>query len=119
MGACFKKHATHKKDSTLKAKSKRPNEKQLTKAIIDLLRSLNWYVIRTHTPGQYAPHKGVSDLIAVGSETVAFIEIKGPRGKVTAEQELFLIEMQLLGWKAFIASSIEDVIENLNLKVLL
>ena len=105
----------------MKAKSKRPNEKELTKAIIDLLRSLNWYVIRTHTPGQYAPHKGVSDLIALDDieSEVAFIEVKGPRSKTSYEQKAFLDEMMLRGHKAFIASSIEDVIENLSLKVLL
>ena len=102
------------------------NEQQLTKAITDLLQACRWYVIRTHRPGQFATQPGVSDLIAVGvwdigeyAGRVAFIEVKGPRGKIKPEQEIFLSEMRLRGHIAFVADSIDVVIEQLKLPVLL
>jgi hypothetical protein len=104
------------------------NEKQLTKAVVDLLQACGWYVIRTHTPGQFSAHKGVTDLIAIDMPQktmasqipgqVAFIELKGPRSKTYPEQIRFIDEMRARGLTAFIADDIETVIETLNLKVL-
>lgn len=94
------------------------NEQQLTRAITDLLQACGWYVIRTHRPGQFATQPGVSDLIAVAKGQAAFIEVKGPRTKIKPEQSAFLAEMQGRGHIAFVADSIEAVVETLNLKVL-
>ena len=102
------------------------NEAQLTKAVCDLLKACGWYVIRTHRPGQFATHTGVSDLIVIGphiqltrdaGSEIAFIELKGPRSKISAKQELFLADMTYRGHIAFIASDVETVIEKLNLPV--
>lgn len=109
------------------------NEQQLTKAIIDLLTACGWYVIRTHRPGQWATQPGVSDLIAVSSlrakqvgykhfvanPVVAFIEVKGPRAKLKPEQQAFLQEMSDRGHIAFVADSIETVVDGLGLNILL
>ena len=105
------------------------NENELTKAIIELLQACGWYVIRTHRPGQFATQKGVSDLIAIGQpktgETttertkIAFIEVKGPRGKWDDPEQLaFLAEMRNRGHIAFMTDSLDTVIEKLNLPVL-
>jgi len=112
------------------------SEKELTKQIVELLRSCGWYVIRTHQPGQWATQPGVADLIAVDqsrfdeakgygnlfypqTSKVAFIEVKGPRGKVSTAQLAFLAEMESRGHIAFVAESIEQVIDKLALPVLI
>lgn len=96
------------------------NEKELTKAVIDLLQACGWYVIRTHRPGQFATQPGVSDLITVHTNgTVAFIELKGPKTEITKKQELFLAEMKYRGHIAFIASDLKTVKKQLDLPVLL
>ena len=109
------------------------NEQQLTKAIIQLLSACNWYVIRTHRPGQFATQPGVSDLVAVSPQrevksykgkshyvtgNIAFIEVKGPRTKLKPEQLHFLEDMRSRGHLAFVASDVETVISELQLPVL-
>ena len=96
------------------------NEKQLTKAVIELLRACGWYVIRTHMPGQYAPTPGVSDLIAISpAGRTACIELKGPKAKTSMLQMIFIDEMKSRNTTAFIATDVETVVEELGLQVLL
>lgn len=52
--------------------------------------------------------KGLSDLLFVGNGRVAFIEVKTPTGKPTAEQINFIERMKQLGHSAGIARSVED-----------
>ncbi len=55
--------------------------------------------------------KGLSDLLFVGRGKVAFIEVKTPSGKPTAEQLAFIERMRELGHSAGIARSVEDALE--------
>ena len=54
---------------------------------------------------------GFSDLVAVlPGGRVAFIECKGPRGRLTREQEHFLARMRECGCRAGIARSVDEAI---------
>jgi len=103
------------------------SEKELTKQIIELLRFCGWRPIRTHRPGQWATDPDVSDLIAIppGEQEggrvrpEAHIEVKGVRGKLKPGQLAYLADMRDRGRVAFVAESIEQVIEELALPVLI
>ena len=54
--------------------------------------------------------KGLSDLLFIGNNRVAFIEVKTETGKPTQEQLNFIRRMQELGHSAGIARSTEDAL---------
>ncbi|MCM1055618.1 MAG: VRR-NUC domain-containing protein [Bacteroides sp.] len=55
--------------------------------------------------------KGLSDLLFIGSERVAFIEVKNINGKASEEQLNFLAAVRKLGHRAGIAHSVEEALE--------
>jgi hypothetical protein len=55
--------------------------------------------------------KGLSDLLFIGKNYVAFIEVKNATGKATDEQVNFIKKMQSLGHKAGICRSVEDALK--------
>ena len=55
--------------------------------------------------------KGLSDLLFVGQNKVAFIEVKNINGKPSKEQLNFLAAMRKLGHRAGIARSVEEALE--------
>lgn len=55
--------------------------------------------------------KGLSDLLFIGKNKVAFIEVKNINGKPSKEQLNFLAAMQKLGHRAGIAHSVEEALE--------
>lgn len=75
---------------------------------------------RNGRPVQFGLCKGSSDLIGLRSITIgpehigqtiaAFValEVKGPRGRLTAEQEAFLAMVKEMGGLAGVARSVED-----------
>ena len=60
--------------------------------------------------------KGVSDIIGCKDGRFLAIEIKTEKGRVTPHQQRFLDRVNEAGGVAFVARSIEDVVEGLNLK---
>lgn len=54
--------------------------------------------------------KGLSDLLFIGQNRVAFIEVKTETGKPTQEQLNFIRRMQELGHSAGIARSTKDAL---------
>ena len=54
--------------------------------------------------------KGLSDLLFIGNNRVAFIEVKTETGKPSQEQLNFIRRMQELGHSAGIARSTEDAL---------
>ena len=54
--------------------------------------------------------KGLSDLLFIGQNRVAFIEVKTETGKPSQEQLNFIRRMQELGHSAGIARSTEDAL---------
>ena len=95
-------------------------EKQLTKAIIEHIKLAGGWAFQTHRPGQFATEKGVSDIAACYKGQFIAIEVKGPRAKEpTPEQLNFQWYIKQAGGIAFIARSLESVIERLELPQLL
>lgn len=54
---------------------------------------------------------GFSDLLFVGYDKIAFLEVKTPSGKVSQAQERFLGQMQALGHRAGVARSEEEALK--------
>ncbi|MEG0471353.1 MAG: VRR-NUC domain-containing protein [Solibacillus sp.] len=54
---------------------------------------------------------GFSDLLYIGNNEVAFIEVKNATGQLRKSQEAFLKRVQELGHKAGVARSVEEAIE--------
>ena len=71
------------------------------------LRWAGWYVIRIQQG--LGCHKGVSDLIAVKDGSVYFIEIKTEKGKMSAHQENFKVNIEERGCHYFVVRSLEDI----------
>ena len=55
--------------------------------------------------------KGLSDLLFIGKGVIAFIEVKGEKGKPTKEQINFIKVINNLGHKAGIARSVEEALK--------
>ena len=55
--------------------------------------------------------RGLSDLLFIGENKVAFIEVKTPKGKPTPEQLNFIKKMQDLGHRAGIARSVKEALD--------
>lgn len=55
--------------------------------------------------------KGLSDLLFIGKNKVAFIEVKNATGKISDEQANFIKKMQSLGHIAGVARSVEDALK--------
>lgn len=81
-------------------------------------------VVRQNTGTFYNEHgtrtkcgfKGLSDLVYFGKDgTVAFIEVKTPKGRATAEQKQFITVMQSYGYKAGICRSVEEALKLINI----
>jgi len=95
-------------------------EKDIQKAIIDYLRLKKCLVFKHHSTGftmkdgearafRYGD-KGIADIIGcLPSGRFLAIEVKRPGGKMTPEQDKFLLEVNLHGGLGLLATSIDDV----------
>jgi hypothetical protein len=95
---------------------KKPTEKELTAAIRKLLRQHGGFFLK-HWGGPLSK-VGTPDLIGCFEGKAVVIEVKGPKGRVSQEQEDFLRKWREAGGIAFVAHSVEDVIRELELPVL-
>lgn len=68
------------------------------------------YVLINLRPIQGCP-EGTSDLLFIGEDNIAFIEVKDDKGKLRTEQERFLKIVQSFGHKAGVARSIDDALK--------
>jgi len=95
-------------------------EKEIQKACLDYLRVrkiLCWKnravgIVKPN--GSYIPipanERGVSDIIGIlPTGRLLAIEVKRPGTKPTAEQEAFLVSVNLYGGLGFVARSIDDI----------
>lgn len=90
-----------------KAKPKAPKEVDIQSAIRDYLRWSGWFVIRhQQTLGS---HKGLSDLTAIKAGRTVYIEVKTPKGVLSADQEQFRSDIEAHGGTYIVARSVDDV----------
>ncbi len=98
-------------------RSQRITEKQLTADIRKLLKRHGGHFVKYW--GGPMSKVGVADLVGCFRGKAVAIEIKRPGGKVTEAQEKFLRRWNEAGGIAFVARSVDEVIEQLGLPVLL
>jgi hypothetical protein len=102
-------------------------ESDIQKTIMDYLRLKNCLVFKhrnvgiyKQSTGKYIPlsygEKGISDIIGL-TDTGRFIavEVKMPKKKPSKEQQEFIDNVVIRGGIAFVAHSLDEVIENENL----
>lgn len=108
-------------------KLKPPLEKHIQRQILDYLAANKIFAWKNHTGGQYmprnerfipSPSKGASDIFGILNQGFAkgrflAIEVKRPGGRVTQLQQNFIDNVNENGGYAFVAYSVDDVIEKL------
>lgn len=87
-------------------------ESEIQAQIRDFLRYHGFFVYKNHqTLGSYP---GVADLTAIKDSHVYWIEVKKPKtGRLSEAQKRFASAIKNHGGNFFVATSIEDVIENI------
>lgn len=86
-------------------------ESEIQAAIRDFLRYQGFFVYKNHqTLGSYP---GVADLTAIKDGRVYWIEVKRPNGRLSEAQKRFASAIKNHGGNFFVATSIEDVMENI------
>lgn len=61
-------------------------------------------------------HPGVADILGCYKGRMLAIELKAPKGKATPDQERFIQNVRDAGGIAFIAKTLDEVIEGLGLQ---
>lgn len=90
-------------------------EAELTSAIRALLKNVGVFAWK-QWQGPMSQPRGVSDIIGVFNGRFLAIEVKAAGGRVTPEQERFIETVRRHGGIAFVARSIDDVIEGLGIQ---
>jgi Holliday junction resolvase len=82
-------------------------ERDVIRDIRDWLCLHGWFVVRVQQ--SMGCHKGMSDIVAVKSGRVLFVEVKAPKGKQRPAQVDFQREIEEHGGVYVLARSIEDL----------
>lgn len=88
---------------------KKNSETIIQNAIRDALRAYGWYVIR-HQQG-IGSHPGMCDLTALKNGKTIYIEVKTPKGNLSADQETFREWVIAQKCPYLLARSVDDVLE--------
>lgn len=93
-------------------KDYQPKEKEITRSIRNYLRVMGIFHFKVHQGLGSAP--GISDILGCHKGRMLAIEVKTERGRVSEVQERFLERINAEGGLAFVARSVDDVMEKLN-----
>lgn len=92
-----------------------PKETEITNSIRSLLKQFGIFHYKNHGGLGSAP--GLPDITGVLKDGRGFwIEVKTQRGKLSPKQKKFIENINLAGGIAFVARSIDDVIDKLDLR---
>ena len=91
------------------------NEAQITKAIRSLLNNMGIFHYK-HWQGGMQGMKGISDIIGIYQGKFLAIEVKTLRGRLSDHQLRFIDNIKKEGGIAFVARSVDDVIDNLGVR---
>lgn len=84
-------------------------EQLIQKKIINYFESKGYYCLKLSKTNK----NGIPDLLILkANETPLFIEVKTENGVVAELQKFRISELNKLGFKAFVAKNIEDVINH-------
>ncbi len=92
----------------------RIKETEITNSIKSLLKTYGIWHFK-HFGGMYA-NKGIPDILCCYNGRFIGIEVKTENGKVSPDQERVISNINNAGGLAFVARSVDDVIEKLDLK---
>jgi len=92
---------------------KQTPEGQLTSSIRQLLKTFGIFHWKAWGGPMSAP--GVPDIVGCWKGRMIGIEVKAPRGHLSPDQVRFIEAINRSGGLAFVARSLDDVIENLEL----
>lgn len=105
------------------------SEKEITRQVRDVLKACKIWHYKHYNGGAFQPRKGISDIIGIYNGRFLAIELKkqgwsppGPEAKSYrhfTEQRDFIQEVKDAGGIGFFASSVEEVIEQLDLNAIL
>jgi hypothetical protein len=93
-----------------------PKEKDITRGILDLLKSCNVWAFK-HWSGPMSK-AGISDILGIHEGRFLAIEVKTASGSLSPAQARFLANVVDRGGIGFVARSAEDVIRRLKLPVI-
>lgn len=96
-------------------RKKRSEEAVITNGIRQFLKMLNIFHWK-QWQGPMSQPRGVSDILGIYNGQMLAIEVKKPGGKLSEYQEQFIKTVNKNGGIAFMATSIDDVIEKLGLE---
>lgn len=95
-------------------------EKDIQKAVLDYLRIKGYFVWKQNNSGIMKPNgsyipsqmKGIADINGIGPKgKYMAIEVKRPGGKLTFEQERFLMQVREKGGLAGVVHSVDHIVE--------
>lgn len=89
-------------------------EGQIKEDIKKLLEASGFYVraiVVGQVPGRKNPSKGIPDYVCIKRGRVIFFEVKAPKGKVSEEQETFIMNWTQKGGEAYVVRSADDVLK--------
>jgi hypothetical protein len=75
-------------------------EREMQTAIVRMAKQLGYLVY--HAAYSIGSEKGFPDLTIVGHGRMWMLELKGPKGRVSGEQEAWIAQLQLAGVDALI-----------------
>jgi hypothetical protein len=90
------------------------SEAQITKGIRGVLKFLGIWHFKLHQGLGSTP--GIPDIVGIFEGKPLYIEVKTRKGKLSDVQEQKIKEIQKAGGIAFVARSIDEVIDNLNVR---
>lgn len=91
-------------------------EQQITQQIRQVLKLCRvWHWKNWSGPMTFP--KGISDILGCYQGKMLCIEVKKPGGRVSPDQEKFIARVNEEGGIAFVAWSVDDVVEKLGLQV--
>lgn len=104
-----------------KFRSLEPNEKEIENSILDYLTLRGIFAFKIERTGIFDPRiggfrakgrrwkKGVSDIVGIFQKRPFAIEVKSKKGKLSPDQNNFIMEWRQNGGFAWVARSVEDV----------
>ena len=95
--------------------TKQQSEAEITRAIRSTLRGLS-VVHWKQWQGPMSQPKGVSDILGIWQGRLLAIEVKTRTGKVSQYQQDFIDTINREGGIAFVARSVDDVIDGLGVR---
>ena len=92
-----------------------PSERQIQRQIVDYLQLNGWLTIQTYLGstrgGSVWMQKGMPDLCAIKDGRHIWLEVKTPKGRLSAEQVRLHNDMREAGAEVYVVRDVKDVLQ--------